>query len=55
MGIEAVNAGFKVYFVNAGALVEGLKSANLKGILEKKLKHLFFHDITMTGSALSYV
>ncbi|MCD4840803.1 MAG: IS21-like element helper ATPase IstB [Methanosarcinales archaeon] len=45
MGIEAVNAGFKVYFVNAGALVEGLKSANLKGILEKKLKFLAKYDM----------
>jgi DNA replication protein DnaC len=45
MGIEAVNAGFRVYFVNAGALVEGLKSANLKGILEKKLKFLAKYDV----------
>ena len=45
MGIEAVNAGFKVYFVNAGALVEGLKNANLKGILEKKLKALAKYDV----------
>ena len=45
MGIEAVNTGFKVYFVNAGALVEGLKSANLKGILEKKLKFLAKYDM----------
>ena len=45
MGIEAVNAGFKVYFVNAGALVEGLKNANLNGILEKKLKALEKYDV----------
>jgi DNA replication protein DnaC len=45
MGIEAVNAGFKVYFVNAGALVEGLKNANMKGILEKKLKALGKYDV----------
>jgi len=45
MGIEAVNAGFKVYFVNAGTLVEGLKNANLKGILEKKLKALTKYDV----------
>ncbi|MBC2697973.1 MAG: ATP-binding protein [ANME-2 cluster archaeon] len=45
MGIEAVTAGFKVYFVNAGALVEGLKSANLKGILENKLKFLAKYDV----------
>lgn len=45
MGIEAVNAGFKVYFVNAGTLVEGLKNANLKGILEKKLKALGKYDV----------
>ena len=45
MGIEAVNAGFKVYFVNAGTLVEGLKNANMKGILEKKLKFLAKYDV----------
>ena len=45
MGIEAVNAGFKVYFVNAGALVEGLKNANMNGILEKKLKALAKYDV----------
>lgn len=45
MGIEAVNAGFKVYFVNADALVEGLKNANLNGILEKKLKALAKYDV----------
>ena len=45
MGIEAVNAGFKVYFVNAGALVEGLKNANMKGLLEKKLKALGKYDV----------
>ena len=45
MGIEAVNAGFKVYFGNAGTLVEGLKNANMKGILEKKLKVLAKYDV----------
>lgn len=45
MGIEAVTAGFKVYFVNAGTLVEGLKNANMKGILEKKLKFLAKYDM----------
>jgi DNA replication protein DnaC len=45
MGFEAVNAGFKVYFVNAGTLVEGLKNANMKGILEKKLKALGKYDV----------
>jgi DNA replication protein DnaC len=45
MGIEAVNAGFKVYFVNAGTLVEGLKNANLEGVLEKKLKFLAKYDV----------
>ena len=45
MGIEAVNAGFKVYFVNSGTLVEGLKNANMKGILEKKLKSLGKYDV----------
>lgn len=45
MGIEAVNAGFKVYFVNAGTLAEKLKNANLKGVLEKKLKALGKYDV----------
>ena len=45
MGIEAVNAGSKVDFVNVDALVEGLKNANLKGILEKKLKFLAKYDV----------
>ena len=45
MGIEAVNAGFKVYFVNAGTLAEGLKNANMKGILDKKLKVLAKYDV----------
>ena len=45
MGIEAVNAGFKVYFANAGTLVEGLKNVNVKGILEKKLKFLAKYDV----------
>jgi len=45
MGIEAVNAGFKVYFVNAGTLVEGLKNANMNGVLEKKLKALGKYDV----------
>jgi len=45
MGSEAVNAGFKVYFANAGTLVEGLKDANVKGILEKKLKVLAKYDV----------
>ena len=34
-----------LYFVNAGALVEGLKNANLNGILEKKLKALAKYDV----------
>lgn len=45
MGIEAVNAGFKVYFVNGGTLAEELKNANLKGVLEKKLKALGKYDV----------
>ena len=44
MGIEAVNAGFKVYFVNAGTLVEGLKNANMKGTLEKKTQKSSSND-----------
>jgi len=45
VGTEAVNAGFKVFFVNAGTLVEDLKNANLKGMLDKKLKALGKYDV----------
>ena len=34
-----------MFFVNAGTLVEGLKNANLKGILDKKLKALGKYDV----------
>ncbi len=34
-----------MFFVNAGALVEGLKNANLKRILDKKLKALGKYDV----------
>ncbi len=34
-----------MFFVNAGTLVEGLKNANLKRILDKKLKALGKYDV----------
>jgi DNA replication protein DnaC len=38
LGIEAVKAGFSVYFVNASNLIERLNKANKEGILEKKIR-----------------
>ena len=38
LGMETVKAGFSVYFINAGNLIERLKKANREGILEKKLR-----------------
>jgi len=38
LGIEAVKAGFSVYFVNAGNLIERLKKANREGVFEKKMR-----------------
>ena len=38
LGIEAVKAGFSVYFANASDLIERLKKANREGIFEKKMK-----------------
>lgn len=38
LGIEAVKAGFSVYFVNASDLIERLKKANEEGIFEKKMR-----------------
>jgi len=38
LGMESVKAGFSVYFINAGSLIEKLKKANREGVLEKKLK-----------------
>ena len=45
IGIEAVKAGFSVYFVNASNLIERLKKANREGILEKKLKDFTKHKL----------
>ena len=38
LGIEAVKAGFSVYFINASDLIERLKTANREGIFEKRMK-----------------
>ena len=40
LGIEAIKAGYAVYFANAGALVEKLKSASRKDKLDEKLRNL---------------
>lgn len=38
LGMETAKAGFSVYFINAGNLIERLKKANREGMLEKKLR-----------------
>jgi DNA replication protein DnaC len=38
LGMESAKAGFSVYFINAGNLIERLKKANREGVLEKKLR-----------------
>ena len=45
LGIEAVKAGFSVYFTNAGNLIERLKTANREGILEKKIRDLMKYKV----------
>jgi DNA replication protein DnaC len=40
LGIEAVKSGHAVYFTNASALVEKLKTASRKDVLEGKLRKL---------------
>src|SRR5665648_866394 len=48
LGIEVAKAGLSVYFINAGNLIERLKTANREGVLEKKLRDL------MKYKAVSY-
>lgn len=38
LGMETVKAGFSVYFINIGILIENLKKANTERMLEKKLR-----------------
>jgi len=40
LGIEAIKAGFTVYFSNASTLIEKLKRARMKDVLEVKLRTL---------------
>jgi DNA replication protein DnaC len=40
LGVEAIVAGFSVYFINSGNLITKLKKANERGILDRKLKTL---------------
>lgn len=40
LGVEAINAGHRVYFANASALVEKLKAASRIDKLEEKLRNL---------------
>jgi DNA replication protein DnaC len=45
LGIEAVKAGFSVYFINASDLIERLKTANREGIFEKKMKEFIKYKL----------
>ena len=38
LGMEAINAGFSVYFINSASMIAKLKSASRRDNLEKKLK-----------------
>lgn len=38
LGMGTAKAGFSVYFINAGNLIERLKKANWEVVLEKKLR-----------------
>lgn len=45
LGIEAVKAGFSVYFTSTGNLIERLKTANREGVLDKKLRELIRYKL----------
>jgi DNA replication protein DnaC len=45
LGIEVAKAGLSVYFINAGNLIERLKTANREGVLEKKLRDLMKYKV----------
>ena len=45
LGIEAVKAGFSVYFTSTGNLIERLKTANREGVLDKKLRELIRYKV----------
>jgi len=40
LGIDAIKAGFSVYFINSAVMIEKLKTASQRGNLERKLKTL---------------
>ena len=40
LGLEAINAGFSVYYINSANMISRLKSAIPRGNIEKKLKTL---------------
>lgn len=40
LGVEAINAGFSVYYITAASMIEKLKQANSRGTLDRKLKTL---------------
>lgn len=40
LGIEAINAGYSVYYITASSMIEKLKQANSRGGLDRKLKTL---------------
>ena len=45
LGIEAINAGYSVYYLTAASMIEKLKQANSRGGLDKKLKMLARYKI----------
>ena len=45
LGIEVAKAGLSVYFINAGNLIERLKTANREGVFEKKLRDLMKYKV----------
>jgi len=47
LGIETIKAGYSVYFANAGTLVERLKAASRKDMLEEKLKNMNRHKLVI--------
>ncbi|OPL11179.1 MAG: ATP-binding protein [delta proteobacterium ML8_D] len=45
IGLKAIEAGYKVFFINAASLVEVLEIAELKGELKKKIGSLLKFDV----------
>ena len=40
LGVEAINAGFSVHFVNSATMIDRMKQAVRQGVFEKKLKEM---------------